>query len=264
MSEPKRWLDDGASEVVERLLAAASCEQPSQASLARTFAALGVGVSAVSTAGVAGAAAPSVGGAGLAGAAKGSTLAGVLVLKGTLLGVGLGATFVVVNVVAFSRPQLSQPGSTLAPPMTSSFHAVRSQPLSTASAVQVPELTAKSARPLLPRPGPGSAIPGNESPTGASAPIDIEQLAEEVRAVDRARSALEAGRASAALAALDGYEARFPGRRFAPEVLYLRVEALLRLGRLSEARTLAEKLVMSYPNSPQAERARQVLSRSIP
>ena len=268
MSEPKRWLDDGAPEVVERLLVAAGREQPSQASLARTLATLGVGVGVVSTAAAAGAKASSVGAAGLVGAAKGSTLASVLVLKGTLFGAGLGAIFVVVGVVAFPQSKLSQPAPLPSPrapaPMSSSFHSVGSQPLSSAPAVQVAELIAKSARPLPRRAGQGSAIQGNESPSEASTPIDTEQLGEEVRAVDHARSALEAGRASSALAALDSYDARFPGQRFAPEVLYLRVEALLRLGRRSEARAIAENLVMSYPNSPQAERARQVLSRSIP
>jgi TolA-binding protein len=96
------------------------------------------------------------------------------------------------------------------------------------------------------------------------APVAAERLAEEVALVDRARGALARGDASAAVAALDAYEAHFTERRFAPESLYLRMESLLALGRAADARAVAARLAAAHPTSPQAARARQVLSETIP
>ena len=90
--------------------------------------------------------------------------------------------------------------------------------------------------------------------------MDAERLAEEVALVDQARGALARGDGSAAIAALDQYEARFTQRKFAPEALYLRMEALLKLGRTSAGRAVAARLVAGYPRSPHTARARQVLA----
>jgi TolA-binding protein len=89
-------------------------------------------------------------------------------------------------------------------------------------------------------------------------------LAEEVALVDRARGALARGDAPTALAVLDDYDARFRPRKFAPEALYLRMEALLRLGQTSAARAVADRLATTYPSSPNAARARQVLGATNP
>jgi TolA-binding protein len=80
--------------------------------------------------------------------------------------------------------------------------------------------------------------------------------------VDRARAALAAGRAGDALTRLDEYERNFAEQRFAPEALYLRLEALAVLGRTDLARKTAERLLARYPNSPQGERARAMLSKN--
>lgn len=102
------------------------------------------------------------------------------------------------------------------------------------------------------------------APNAANGAIDAERLAEEVALVDRARAALARGDAQATLGALDDYDARFSPRRFAPEALYLRMEALLRLGQTSAARAVAARLAKAYPSSPNAARARQVLGVAIP
>jgi len=103
------------------------------------------------------------------------------------------------------------------------------------------------------------------APTVADAPpLDTEHLAEEVALVDRARGALASGDAAGALTALDDYDARFARRKFAPEALYLRMESLLREGRAEAARGVARSLTNSYPKSPHAARARQVLGETIP
>jgi outer membrane protein assembly factor BamD (BamD/ComL family) len=80
--------------------------------------------------------------------------------------------------------------------------------------------------------------------------------------VDRARAALAAGQPRQALLLLDEYERRFHTRGFAPEALYLRMEALTSLGQTEPALATARRLLASYPHSPQAARARLVLSKN--
>lgn len=106
-----------------------------------------------------------------------------------------------------------------------------------------------------PRLGPGAELP---------ATVDRERLAEEVRAIDDASAALNSGRATQTLTLLDEYDRRYRERRFAPEALYLRMEALAQLGRLASARQIAERVLSTYPNSPQSERARWLLKQTNP
>jgi hypothetical protein len=84
-------------------------------------------------------------------------------------------------------------------------------------------------------------------------------LGEQVALVDQARSALGASDAAGALRLADEYDARFPGGALAQEVTGLRVEALLRLGRRSEATSIGERFVAAHPRSPAAARIRRLL-----
>jgi hypothetical protein len=124
--------------------------------------------------------------------------------------------------------------------------------------------TSRSSRTLAET--PSVANPSSvATPSAVDAlPADTEQLAEQVALVDRARGALANGDAPGALAALNQYDAQFARRKFAPESLYLRMEALLREGRTSAARDVAQMLVQSYSTSPHAARARQVLAQTTP
>jgi hypothetical protein len=120
-------------------------------------------------------------------------------------------------------------------------------------------------RPAVPEAAPGLAGPRTvapEAPAASGVPLDAETLAEEVKSVDRARAALAAGQAAQTLVVLDEYERRFRKRGFAPEALYLRMEAYTSLGRTAEARTAAERLLTNYPNSLHGARARAVLAKN--
>jgi hypothetical protein len=278
MTEPKRWIDEGPPEAIERLLEAAASEKPAEASMARTLGVLGIGAS------VAGAA--STAGASTAGAALGATTAakasGVFAL-GTFAKWGLLATAVtaagVTGTVVASRPA-SVPSAQQA---IASKVAVANAPRTTLNGASVAPLALPAppvepeAPPVAPEPPPVAPLaPPVAPPTSpaaksqvratpaADAPVDAERLAEEIAFVDQARGALARGDARAALRALDGYEARFTERRFVPEALYLRMESRLKLGQTAEARTIAERLAKSFPSSPHTARARQVLSQAIP
>ena len=107
---------------------------------------------------------------------------------------------------------------------------------------------------------PGSvngALPrGNSaSPSGLRA---------EVVSLDQASQALRRHDPSGALAALDAYDARFPGGNLGPEATTLRVQALLEEGDRSRAERIANAFLTRSPHSPHAERLRSLLSGRSP
>jgi TolA-binding protein len=255
MNEPKRWIEEGPPEAVERLLEAAEAEKPSEGSLRRVLLGVGAGLGATGAAATAGAVATAGTGAALA---TGKAVAAGAWVKWVFLSVAaVGAGTVAVR-------QASN-GSEAPPAALTVVTAPKPEPLATAvvpsvaATETVPPVVETPAAEEPPKPRVVAASKPASAPVAAQAPIDAERLAEEVRAVDRARSALAAGRASEALAALDEYDSRFGGARFAPEALYLRMQALLSLGRKAEAQSAAERLVRGYPKSPHTARARRVL-----
>jgi hypothetical protein len=263
MNEPKRWIEEGPPLAVEKLLRAADAEQPSDGSLRRVLSGLGVGLGATGAAASAGAAATVGAGAALA-TGKGALAVGVwakwVVLSVAAVGAGAAAVHrastpaeqrhATVSAVAPSHPAHPAPVAVV-------------DPVAPAIVATAPALGAEEARAVA-RVKPVAPSSRTASAPAAEVPIDAERLAEEVRAVDRARSALANGRAAESLAALDEYETRFGGRKFAPEALYLRMQALLSLGRRAEARSAAERLVRVFPKSPHTARARRVLSETNP
>jgi hypothetical protein len=264
MNEPKRWMEEGPPPAVERLLRAADAERPSDGSLHRVLSGLGVGLGATGAAASAGAAATVGTGAALASGAALATGKGALAVgvwaKWVVLSVatvGAGTAAVHQASVPTEKPRAAVSAAAPAPPVP----VVAADPVVPAIAAPAPELETEEPpavlrmKPAAPTPRPTAEV---------EAPLDAERLAEEVRAVDRARSALAEGRAAESLTALDEYEARFGGRKFAPEALYLRMQALLSLGRKAEARSAAERLVRAFPKSPHTARARRVLAEANP
>lgn len=263
MSEPKPWIEEGAPPTVAQLLDAARLEQPSEASLARTLFAVGAvggGVSATAAAAIAKASASSAAGTKL-------TLfaASLNALKWLLLGAALGGV-VVASVTAESSR--FAPATARAPASQRTPNRLNAQAAEPARALEVRRVGS-------PQPAQSVTPPSNEIAVPASVarakpapslpvPPDAERLAEEVRAIDRATAALASGRAARALAALDDYERQYPEHRFAPEALYLRLEALRKSGQMAAARAVAERLVQSYPMSPQSVSARSFLGQTIP
>lgn len=103
--------------------------------------------------------------------------------------------------------------------------------------VEVPEQATRSTRRAVPR-------------TGA-APRDT--LDEEERLLEAARHAV-ASAPGRSLAALEQHRKRFPNGQLTAERMYLRVEALRRLGRDAAAREAASALSKRYPGSTYARR----------
>jgi Tetratricopeptide repeat len=280
MTDPKRWLDDGASCDVEHLVRAAQAEQPDGASLGRALAAVGIGLGATSAA----ASAKAAGTAASLGATAQLTVTASMLAKWTALGaivatLTLGAAKLALEApppspASASSIELSArrlPGAlpsaarATPQPVSATPHAGDTLPVAP-PATRLPPLArvspsrdgALGSTPSLAR----ADAPGESLASGQQAPVDAETLAQQVRSIDRARAALAAGQAAQALAVLDDYERRFPQRGFAPEALYLRMEALSALGKTEEAREAAERLLASYPHSLHGSRARALLSKN--
>jgi outer membrane protein assembly factor BamD (BamD/ComL family) len=82
--------------------------------------------------------------------------------------------------------------------------------------------------------------------------------------IDGARNGLASGAADKALTLVRQYQQRYPGGIFDPEAAALRIEALVRLGRSSEARGLAERFVATQPAGPLTERVKAVAGLARP
>jgi hypothetical protein len=90
-----------------------------------------------------------------------------------------------------------------------------------------------------------------------SAPAD--SLAAELVQVDAARRALSDGHPRRALALLDVYDRTFAARQFGPEVVVLRIEALLANGQTGAAERLAQEFMARYSRHVLAARVRRLV-----
>lgn len=263
MSELKRWTDEGAPQAIERLLKAAELEEPSAVSMANTLTRLGVTAAVTSGAAASGAAGASpLSGAAAAGKLSGLALAATFA-KWVALASTVGGLGVAVYTVTSDEPAATPAPIVAAPPApvsTAPQHpsapSVELAPPSAAPARSV-AVRARSTRSTR------SSAAENARDDGAANAIPAETLAAEIAGIDRARGLLAAGRYGAATAALDDYERRFPRQHFAPEVLYLRMEAAQGAGRTDEARGLARSLLARYPSSPQSEKAKRLVDQKI-
>jgi hypothetical protein len=86
----------------------------------------------------------------------------------------------------------------------------------------------------------------------------VSPLAQELRSLDEARSALAQGDAPGALTLLDRHDRTFPTGPLRTEARMLRVEALLARGDRASARRLATDLLARDPSGPHARRLRTI------
>jgi hypothetical protein len=281
MTDPKRWIDDGAPDDVRELLVAASQEQPHRGSTERALTALGAS-GALAAARSAGAA-PAVKGAGavLAGKAAISPAPAALAIKWGLLGVvtalATAGTATVVWKNARPSPAQATARSSVAPaiaPRATSTIPPVGAPVPPAEETAPADREGTEAAPsawtppsrgasLEPVPRAVAAVPAPRAVEAihesAEAHETAPALAGEVAVIDEARADLRRGDPASALATLNAYVSRFAIRHFEPEALYLRMEALGRQGDDEGRRKVAERLLAEFPGAPQAARARAVL-----
>jgi hypothetical protein len=80
-----------------------------------------------------------------------------------------------------------------------------------------------------------------------------------VNALEQARQALAAGDAAACLWRVEAYETAYPVARLQPEARLLRLEALVSLGEIDEARALGRRLLARGADAAYAQRVRSLL-----
>jgi hypothetical protein len=110
--------------------------------------------------------------------------------------------------------------------------------------------------PLVAPPAPSVIVPSN-SPRADTQ----DGLAEEIAAIDRARSALAAHNPDEAIRVLNEHDRRFGQGSLSRESALLRVEALSARGDRAEAVRLAEELLAKNPDAPYRARLHKVLGQ---
>jgi outer membrane protein assembly factor BamD (BamD/ComL family) len=89
-------------------------------------------------------------------------------------------------------------------------------------------------------------------------------LASQIALIDAARAALAGGDSARALASVRDYQSGYPNGSFKPEVAAIKIEALLKLGRKTEARALAERFSANYGPGPLTDRVTRLLGAGQP
>lgn len=119
--------------------------------------------------------------------------------------------------------------------------------------------------PPAPPPPIASKKPKQPPPTPTPDPIeeDIDQLAREVALLDEARSTLTSA-PTKALDVLERHAREFPTGALRSEADLLRLEALVKAERRSEASKLAKRLSAQHPSGPVAERIQRILEGTSP
>jgi hypothetical protein len=252
MNDPRRLLDGGGDPLEAELLRSAWGDAPPREGKARLLGAMGL----------AGAATTAAGAGTASGAMSGAK--GVLAVAGkwVVLG-GMGAA-VAAGTVHVARPFIAPtPPPVVAQSQTPrvtkiatpSVHAPPSPRSvdSTPPAIAPPAMPAPRATPT-PTPAPVPRIPARVS--------DDDMLAEELPYIDRARRSLAEGEPADAILALNTYELHFTHPRLAEEAQVLRIEALMRLGKTDQARSVADSFLRADPASPYAKRVQSLLHQS--
>jgi TolA-binding protein len=134
-----------------------------------------------------------------------------------------------------------------------------------------PSATPQPIAPPLP-PAPATTVSANDArrvtkqtsraATPDSSALSGEDLSEQLRLIDAARSAVAAGNAKGASAAIASYTSRFPRGAFGQEAAVLRIEALDLQGNHAEATSLARSFLSRHPNSPHVSVVQRIADRA--
>ncbi len=243
MSDPKRLLEGGEGDLA-KLLSAGKSEIPDAAQLGALAAKIGIVGGAGTSAGAAGAS----GAGGVSGA--GSAAAAAAVKTGVAMKIG-GAAVVVATAAASTA--IVATSTSDAPPRTPvgivampSSSADTSPGASTVFRLTEPPQDPSSAAP--PPPAPTSSVAGRPAASAVA-----EGPAVEVRLLERAQDALRS-RPAEALALADDHARRFPRGMLVQEREVIAIEALVKAGRVGEAKARAARFKERFPGSSHTRR----------
>ncbi len=243
MSDPKRLVESEA--LGADLLREALTDAPSDAARHRVAVALGV----------ASAAATAIATTTTAAAAStwGVSTSALVLLKALGLGVAGGA-------IAFGAVELAGKAFDEAP----SVVATNVPTFPTRAPVGPPEApTPAHYFPNLPQAvdsvmlATSAAVKAPSTPKAT--PFPSTSLEDEIKAMDRARTAFSLGDANGAIAALDAYDRVFSGGAFVLEAEVLRIEALAKRGDRATAALRAHAFLAAHPGAPHSRRVQSIL-----
>jgi hypothetical protein len=133
-------------------------------------------------------------------------------------------------------------------------------PALAAPALAAPALAAPEAAGIAPAPGQDADSPSKRTRKAATAENGAD-LSEQLRLIDTARSAVAAGNAGAASAALTSYRTRFPRGPFGQEAAVLQIQTLDLQGNHAEAAARARNFLQRHPNSPHVSVVQRIAGR---
>jgi hypothetical protein len=237
MEDPVRF-SQGDDDTAKRLMLSMRDEKPPEGAMNRALLAMGVTTAAVVTTSSALGTGKSV-----------AWLALKWVGAGAVLGLAVGTGATLLQPAPTTKSATTAPSvvvnETPAPVVTATF-TTKQSPATT------PDEPAQPSAPRAAAPSAKEATPAAETP---------DTLPREVELLDDARSALQRGAANDSLTALDRYSREFPRGRLSTEALVLRIDALSRAGRTTEAKSLGERFLSANPSSPHRARIEKAIGR---
>jgi hypothetical protein len=191
-------------------------------------------------------------------------------LSGALIGAALGVLVSGASLLWDARraPPPAAPSPVVTVPVeaprramdaTITLPVVAATPTPAPRSVQAPASASVPAPPVEPRAEPGAARPSTTGspadpapadPGAAAPPGDVET---EAHLLERAHQALGASPAQA-LALTEEHAGRFPSGSLGQEREVVAIQALMRLGRVEEARARAARFVAAFPGSAHRSR----------
>ena len=174
-----------------------------------------------------------------------------LTLGKTVLGVAIAGSAVVVallfGVTHKPAPLVSNALPAAAP--AAALNAARNVPPEPVASPLPALETASDSRAASSAPAKTVAKVAPSASTRAAA-SSTEDLSEQLRLIDAARTAVAAGNTSAASQALATYSSKFPRGSFGQEAAVLRIETVDMQGNHTQAASLARTFLAAHPNSP--------------
>ena len=247
MMDPRRLIDEGATEFEAGLLRAGRRDAISEGGRQRVLAGLGVGAGILASA--SGSAATSVAPTGkLAGAS-------VALLKYLSIG-GVAALAVWGGVHAWeNRAPARQPVILVEPAREVAERGETNEaPQAIAEVVPVPTVAL----------APPATRPRSAQPRDAREERAKDSLPKELAYLDRARRELSSGHPALALRVLDEYEGLFSNGRLGAEATVLRIESLARAGDRAGVAAAGKDFLAKHPNGPYATRVRSLMGEPRP
>jgi hypothetical protein len=149
------------------------------------------------------------------------------------------------------------PGATRLSPPPPVLGITTAGPVSREPSPKAPPSPNEFIAPLVTATPPPSAHVDSAAPPAAN---NAPTLLEEIRRLDRARTALRAGSAAQAAQELDRYDTDFPSGSLRPEAMVVRIELLVITGDDAGARSIARAFANAYPTSGHLPKIRHLLA----